>query len=62
VAGQAVIFALGVPWLMVRAELSLRQALDAGLYPFILGGIVKAALAAVLLSAARRLIRRPGAR
>jgi biotin transport system substrate-specific component len=58
VAGQAVIFAVGVPWLAVSTGMSASQALDAGFYPFILGGIVKAAVAAVVLGTAWRLTRR----
>lgn len=52
VAGQAVVFAIGVPWLAVVADLSPAQALEAGFYPFILGGFVKAAIAGLLLPAA----------
>lgn len=54
VAGQAVVFAVGVPWLAVVADLTPAQALEAGFYPFILGGIVKAAIAGVLLPSAWR--------
>lgn len=54
VAGQAVVFAVGVPWLAVVADLTPAQALEAGFYPFILGGLVKAAIAGVLLPAAWR--------
>lgn len=57
VAGQAVIFAIGVPWLAVVADLSAAEAVEAGLYPFIVGGLVKAALAGVLLPGAWRLAR-----
>jgi biotin transport system substrate-specific component len=57
VAGQAVVFAIGVPWLAVVADLSPAQALEAGFYPFILGGLVKAAVAGLLLPAAWRLTR-----
>jgi biotin transport system substrate-specific component len=49
-AGQLVIFAVGVPWLAVVADLSAAQALEAGFYPFLVGGAVKAVLAAGLLS------------
>lgn len=49
VAGQAVIFAVGVPWLAVTADLTVAQALDAGFYPFIAGGLVKAGVAALVL-------------
>ena len=58
IAGQAVIFAVGVPWLALSAGLSASQALDAGFYPFILGGIVKAAVAAAVLGTAWKLTRR----
>ena len=62
-AGQLVIFAVGVPWLAVAAGLSPAQALDAGFYPFLVGGVVKAAIAGLLLPAAWRLVGtgRPGA-
>lgn len=58
VAGQAVIFAVGVPWLAVAADLSASQALDAGFYPFIVGGLVKAAVAAGVLGVAWKMARR----
>jgi biotin transport system substrate-specific component len=57
-AGSVVIFAFGVPWLAVVADLSLSDALVQGLLPFIPGGLFKAALAAGLLPAAWRLTRR----
>jgi biotin transport system substrate-specific component len=57
-AGQAVIFAVGVPWLAVVAHLDAQQALAAGFYPFILGGIVKAVVAAGVLGGAWALIHR----
>jgi biotin transport system substrate-specific component len=52
VLGQLVIFAVGVPWLAVVAEMSAAQAVDAGFTPFIVGGLVKAAIAGVLLPGA----------
>jgi len=58
VLGQAVVFAVGVPWLAAVADLSLARALELGFYPFIVGGLVKAALAGVLLPTAWRLARR----
>lgn len=57
VAGQAVIFAVGVPWLAVSTGMTASQALDAGFYPFILGGIVKAAVAALVLGGAWQVVR-----
>lgn len=58
IAGQAIIFAVGVPWLAISAGMTASQALDAGFYPFILGGIVKAAVAAAVLGTAWKLTRR----
>lgn len=57
-AGQLVIFAVGVPWLAAAADLSAAQALDAGFFPFVVGGLVKAVVAGALLPAAWRLARR----
>ena len=57
-AGQAIIFAVGVPWLAISAGMTASQALDAGFYPFILGGIVKAAIAAAVLGGSWQLTRR----
>ena len=45
-AGSVVTFAIGLPWLAVVLHLTLQQTLEAGLYPFIIGGIIKALLAA----------------
>ncbi len=56
--GSLIIFALGVPWLAVSADMSPVEALDAGFVPFIPGGIVKALAAAALLPAAWRLVYR----
>jgi biotin transport system substrate-specific component len=57
-AGQAVIFAVGVPWLAVTTGMNASQALAAGFYPFILGGIVKAVIAAAVLGGAWFAVRR----
>lgn len=45
-AGTLVTFAIGLPWLAVSLGLTLEQTLAAGLYPFVVGGVVKALLAA----------------
>ena len=50
--GQLVIFAVGVPWLAVAADMTAAQAVDAGFTPFLVGGLVKAAIAGTLLPAA----------
>jgi biotin transport system substrate-specific component len=49
VAGTLVVFAIGLPWLAVALQLDLAQTLNAGLWPFLVGGAIKAALAAGIL-------------
>ena len=44
--GTIVTFVVGLPWLAASLNLTLEQTLASGLYPFIVGGIVKALLAA----------------
>lgn len=48
-AGTVVTFAVGLPWLAMTLHLNLEQTLQAGLYPFLLGGAVKALLAAAII-------------
>ncbi|MGO1198755.1 MAG: biotin transporter BioY [Dermabacteraceae bacterium] len=63
VAASAVPFLAGVPYLamilnaVMGAEMGLGAVLAAGVWPFLLGGLVKAALAAVLVPAAWRAVR-----
>jgi len=49
VAGTLVVFAVGLPWLAVVLQLDLGQTLNAGLWPFLVGGAIKAVLAAGIL-------------
>lgn len=58
VIGQALIFAVGVPWLALVAGLGPAEAVAAGLTPFIVGGLIKGAVAGLLLPSAWRLVRR----
>lgn len=56
IGGSLVVFAFGLPWLAVSlGQLGfpndLQSVLVAGFYPFIIGGLVKAAIAAALLPA-----------
>lgn len=65
--GSVIPFAFGLPWLAaVLGNLGLANDLDsvlrAGLYPFILGGVVKAVLGAGIISLAWWGIRRRDAR
>lgn len=48
-AGTVVTFAIGLPWLAATLGLNLEQTLQGGLYPFIIGGLVKTAIATGLL-------------
>ncbi|BDI22713.1 biotin transporter BioY [Herbiconiux sp. L3-i23] len=50
-AGSAIVFAVGLPWLGFTLGLTVEQTLVSGLYPFIVGGIVKAVVAAGLIRA-----------
>ncbi|MCW3012211.1 MAG: biotin transporter BioY [Solirubrobacterales bacterium] len=56
--GQLVVFAVGVPWLKVAADLSWGDAIHFGFTVFIVGGIFKALLASALTPGAWRLVRR----
>lgn len=56
IGGSLVVFAFGLPWLAVSlGQLGLpndlQSVLVAGFYPFIIGGLIKAAIAAALLPA-----------
>jgi biotin transport system substrate-specific component len=55
--GQLLIFGVGVPWLKVDTSQSWGWAIHEGFTIFILGGVIKAALAGVLMPSAWRLLR-----
>ncbi|MCW4384666.1 biotin transporter BioY [Salinibacterium sp. SYSU T00001] len=61
-AGTVVIFAFGLIGLAIVLGGTLEQTLAWGLYPFILGGVVKAALAAAIIPATWKLADRIDAR
>jgi biotin transport system substrate-specific component len=48
-AGTIVTFAVGMVWLQASLDLTVQQTLEFGLYPFLVGGVVKALLAAGIL-------------
>jgi biotin transport system substrate-specific component len=56
--GEIVIFAVGVPWLMASIHVPLEKGLEFGLYPFIVGDVVKLLLAAGLLPGVWGIMRR----
>ncbi len=55
VMGNAVIYAIGVPWLAYQLNVSLATAVDLGMTNYLLGDAIKIALAAGLLPAAWKL-------
>ncbi|MFI2432209.1 biotin transporter BioY [Streptomyces sp. NPDC018693] len=56
--GSAIIYAVGVPYLALAADMSASTAIELGLTPFLIGDALKAALAMGLLPAAWKLVRR----
>ena len=56
--GNAAIYAVGVPWLMIAAQLDTTRALQFGLWPFLVGDVVKLVVAAALLPAGWWLVER----
>jgi len=56
-AGSLVIYGFGVVGLMLALDLTLASAITVGVAPFLIGDVAKAALAAVLLPAAWKLVR-----
>ncbi|WP_251449562.1 biotin transporter BioY [Microbacterium sp. Marseille-Q6648] len=68
IAASAVPFVFGIPYMAIilnavmGLELSFWQLLEAGLFPFILGGVVKAAIAALVIPGAWAAVRAADAR
>jgi biotin transport system substrate-specific component len=56
IAGSAVIYTFGVIGLMITVDMSLTDAVAAGVVPFVVGDIIKAAAAGLLLPGAWRLL------
>jgi biotin transport system substrate-specific component len=49
VGGSLIVFGFGLPWLAFTLDVGVEQTLEWGFYPFIVGGIIKAVIAATLL-------------
>ncbi|MGW2044466.1 biotin transporter BioY [Streptomyces sp. NPDC001858] len=56
--GEAIIYAVGVPYLAYAADISASAAIAAGLTPFLVGDALKAILAMGLLPTAWKLVKR----
>ena len=63
VVGNLIVYAIGVPWLMLAAGLNINEAVAGGLTPFLLGDGLKILAAAALFPAAWWIVgRRPAER
>jgi biotin transport system substrate-specific component len=56
IVGSAVIYLFGVIGLMITVDMSLSDAIAAGVVPFVVGDLIKAATAGVLLPGTWRLV------
>ena len=56
VLGNLAIYAIGVPWLMLQAGVSLPTALALGVVPFLIGDVLKVAVAAGVLPGTWKLL------
>jgi biotin transport system substrate-specific component len=56
--GNVLIYAIGLPWLAADQGLGFEDTLEAGLYPFVVGDLLKLYLAGALLPGAWRLVER----
>jgi biotin transport system substrate-specific component len=56
--GTVVIYGFGVPWLAAAIDVPLLEAFELGVYPFVIGDLLKLLLAAGLLPAAWKLVGR----
>jgi biotin transport system substrate-specific component len=57
-SGNVLIYLVGVPWLAVVLDTPLEKTLELGLYPFVVGDLLKLYLAGALLPVAWRLVGR----
>jgi biotin transport system substrate-specific component len=57
-SGNVVIYLVGLPWLAAKLDTGLEGTLEAGLYPFVVGDLLKLYLAGALLPAAWAAVKR----
>jgi biotin transport system substrate-specific component len=57
-SGNVVIYLVGLPWLSVKLDTGLEKTFELGLYPFVVGDLLKLYLAGALLPGAWRLVER----
>lgn len=56
--GEILVYAAGLPWLAASLHIPASKAYEFGLYPFVIGDMIKLAIAAGLLPAAWKLVKR----
>jgi biotin transport system substrate-specific component len=56
--GSVVIYLVGLPWLAEKIDAGLETTLEQGLYPFVVGDLLKLYLAGALLPSAWKLVER----
>lgn len=61
-SGTVIIYSAGIPWLSAALGVSWIRAVELGLAPFVIGDLVKAVLAGLLMPAVWRLVRAAGHR
>ena len=57
-SGNVVIYLVGLPWLAEKLDTGLEKTFELGLYPFVVGDLLKLYLAGALLPGAWRLVER----
>ncbi len=62
IAGTAIIYAAGVPWLKVAMGLSWKKTLAAGMFPFLIGDVLKIAATAIIVRKLSSVFNPPGTR
>ncbi len=56
VVGSLIVYAIGVPWLKMALGFSYGKALAVGMYPFVIGDLLKIAAAYVIVKSVRPLL------
>ena len=56
--GEVLVYGAGLPWLSAALHVSAEKSFEYGLYPFVIGDLIKLLIAAGLLPAAWKLLKR----
>jgi len=57
IIGSLIVYAAGVPWLKLAASITYSKALAVGMYPFIIGDLLKIIVAAFIVKSLRPVIK-----